>query len=112
MKNFSLIVPGQTGSGGNSFKDILASPIVPMVVFMLFMIFIMYRSQQKENKRKIELLKSLKTGDKVITTSGIHGIIANVKETTFILKIADNVKIEINKANIATSADSKDNKKD
>jgi preprotein translocase subunit YajC len=38
----------------------------------------------------------------VITASGIHGMIANVKDTTFILKIADNVKIEIEKSAVAS----------
>jgi preprotein translocase YajC subunit len=42
----------------------------------------------------------------VITNSGIHGLIANVKETTFVVKIADNVKIEIEKGSIATVAKS------
>ena len=41
-----------------------------------------------------------------------NGDIANVKETTFILKIADNVKIEINKANIAALEDSKEKTKE
>ena len=39
-------------------------------------------------------LKNLKTGDKVLMNNGIYGIIANVKEKSFIVKIADNVKIE------------------
>ncbi|HOK04918.1 MAG TPA: preprotein translocase subunit YajC [Victivallales bacterium] len=106
MINSILMSLGQTST--NSIKDLFASPLVPMLVFMLFMIFIMYRSQQKEQKKKQELLKNLKSGDKVVTTSGIHGIISNVKEKTFILKIADNVKIEINKANIAGLEDSKE----
>jgi preprotein translocase subunit YajC len=38
----------------------------------------------------------------VVTASGIHGIIANVKERTFILKVADNVKIEIEKSAVTT----------
>ena len=44
----------------------------------------------------------MKTGDRVITASGIHGLISNVKDTTVILKVADNVKIEIEKSSIGT----------
>ena len=40
----------------------------------------------------------LKTGDRVVTASGIHGLISNVKETTVIVKVADNVKIEMEKS--------------
>jgi preprotein translocase subunit YajC len=68
--------------------------------------FLLIRPQQKRQKEQQKLLSSLKTGDKVITSSGIHGLIANVKETTFLVKIADNVKIEIEKGSIATVAKS------
>ncbi len=44
------------------------------------------------------IVSSLKTGDKVVTTSGIHGLISNVKDKTVIVKIADNVKIEMEKS--------------
>ncbi|PYL59161.1 MAG: preprotein translocase subunit YajC [Verrucomicrobia bacterium] len=47
------------------------------------------------------LISALKTGDKVVTNAGIHGLIANVKETTVIVKVADNVKIEMEKSAIA-----------
>jgi len=43
----------------------------------------------------------LKTGDRVVTNAGIHGLIANVKETTVMLKVADNVKIEVEKSAVA-----------
>jgi len=45
-------------------------------------------------------MSSLKTGDRVVTNSGMHGLIANVKETTVMLKVADNVKIELEKSAI------------
>ena len=65
--------------------------------------FLIIRPQGQRQKELKNLISSLKTGDKVITNSGIHGIIANVKEgTTLLLKVADNVKIEINKDAIAT----------
>jgi preprotein translocase subunit YajC len=44
----------------------------------------------------------LKTGDQVVTNAGIHGLIANVKETTVMLKVADNVKLEMEKSAITT----------
>ena len=65
--------------------------------------FLIIRPQNKRQKELKTLVSALKTGDKVVTNSGIHGIIANVKEgSTLSLKIADNVKIEIDKAAIAS----------
>jgi len=46
-------------------------------------------------------MANLKSGDRIVTSSGIHGLISNVKETTFLLKVADNVKIEIDKSAVA-----------
>ena len=51
--------------------------------------------RQKEQQR---VVASLKTGDRVITASGIHGMITNVKDTTVTVKVADNVKIEMDKS--------------
>jgi preprotein translocase subunit YajC len=63
--------------------------------------FLMIRPQQKKQREHLRLLQSLKTGDKVVMTSGIHGMISNVKEKTILLKVADNVKIEFDKSNVA-----------
>ena len=75
--------------------------LIPIVCFGVIMYFMIIRPQSKRQKELEALTSSLKTGDKVVTNSGIHGIIANVKEgKTLILKIADNVKIEIDKSSI------------
>ena len=73
-----------------------------MILAFALVYLITIRPQQKRQKALQAQVSATKTGDKVITASGIHGIIANVKETTFILKIAENVKIEIDKAAVAT----------
>ena len=62
------------------------------------MYFVMVRPQRKRQQQQQRLVSSLKTGDRVVTNAGIHGLIANVKETTVILKVADNVKIEMEKS--------------
>jgi preprotein translocase subunit YajC len=76
---------------------------IPMICMVVIFYFMAIRPQSKRQKELANLVAALKTGDKVVTSSGIHGIISNVKEgSTLILKIADNVKIEIDKASIAT----------
>ena len=74
----------------------------PLIFIGVIFYFLLIRPQQKQRKEQQKLIESLKTGDKVITSSGIHGLIANVKERTVLLKVADNVKIEIDKAAVAT----------
>ena len=76
--------------------------LLPFAFIFVIFYFLLIRPQQKRQKEHQQLLSNLKTGDKVITTSGIHGLIANVKDTTFLIKIADNVKIEVDKNAIAS----------
>ena len=67
-----------------------------IVVFYFFMI----RPQQKKQKALQEARSAMKNGDKVITAGGIHGRIKEVGETFFIVEIADNVRIKIDKASV------------
>ena len=76
---------------------------VPMICIGVIFYFLIIRPQSKRQKEHAALVSALRTGDKVITNGGIHGIIANVKDGNVLsLKIADNVKIEIDKSAIAT----------
>jgi preprotein translocase subunit YajC len=54
------------------------------------------------------MMKNLKTGDKVLLSSGMIGLIANVKEKTLMVKIADNVKVEVLKSAISTVLEKSD----
>lgn len=76
--------------------------IIPLIFIFVIFYFLMIRPQTKRQKEHQALISSLKTGDKVITNSGIHGIIANVKDRTVIVKVADNVKLEFDRAAVAT----------
>jgi preprotein translocase subunit YajC len=72
----------------------------PLLFIGIIFYFLLIRPQQKQRKEHQTLLTALKTGDKIITSSGIHGIISNVKERTFTIKVADNVKVEFDKTAI------------
>ena len=73
---------------------------VPFIFIFVIMYFVLFRPQKKRQQQQQRLISSLKTGDQVVTNAGIHGLIANVKETTVMLKVADNVKIEMEKSAI------------
>ena len=62
------------------------------------MYFVLFRPQMRRQKEQRRLVSSLKTGDRVVTSAGIHGMITNVKDTTVTVKVADNVKIEMEKS--------------
>ena len=75
---------------------------LPLIIIAVLFYFLLIRPQQKKQKEHEKLVAGVKTGDKVVTAAGIHGIVSNVKETTFLLKVADNVKIEIDKSAIGS----------
>jgi preprotein translocase subunit YajC len=79
----------------------MLTSFLPFVFMIIIFYFLLIRPQQKRQKEHQRLLSSLKTGDRVVTSGGIHGLIANVKESTVLLKVADNVKIEVDKSAIS-----------
>jgi len=85
------------GSGGNPITGIL-----PLLLIFVIFYFLLFYPQQKRQKQHRKMVESLKKGDNVITSSGIHGTIANVKDRTVSLIISQGVKIEIQKENIAS----------
>jgi len=90
--------PGAQPGGGGLF----GSPMLMIVLMMVLFWVMIIRPQSKQRKALETLQKNLKTGDRVITTAGIHAIVANVKEKSVTLKVADNVKIQFDRSAIAS----------
>jgi preprotein translocase subunit YajC len=76
--------------------------IMPLIFVFVIFYFLLIRPQQKRQKEHQKLVEAIKTGDRVVTSAGIHGIIANVKDRTVIVKIADNVKVEFDRVAITS----------
>lgn len=79
----------------------LVSSFFPMIIIFIIFYFMIIRPQKQKEKEHQDKLKNLHKNDEVITSGGIHGTIVNVKDTTLILRIDENVKIEIEKNCIA-----------
>jgi len=75
--------------------------ILPFILIAIIFYFLIIRPQQKRMKEHQTLVASVKTGDEIVTNSGIHGIVTNVKDATLMVKVADNVKIEFDKSAVA-----------
>jgi preprotein translocase subunit YajC len=93
----ALIAQAQSASPAAGGPNPIAS-FIPLILIFIIMYFILFRPQMRRQKEQQRIVSALKTGDRVVTGAGIHGLISNVKDTTVILKIADNVKIEIEKS--------------
>ncbi|MBF0338992.1 MAG: preprotein translocase subunit YajC [Nitrospirae bacterium] len=87
---------GGQGGSGDAFMSLLP-------IFIIFIIFylLLIRPQQKKAKEHSDMLQTIKKGDKVITSSGIYGLVEAVSDRTVTLKIAENVKVKFGKSHIA-----------
>ncbi|MBA4148534.1 MAG: preprotein translocase subunit YajC [Verrucomicrobia bacterium] len=74
--------------------------MAPFILMLVVFYFILIRPQQKKAKQHQELLKGLRSGDKVLTSAGILGTVISVKEKSVTLRSAD-TKIEILKSAVA-----------
>ncbi len=75
--------------------------IFPLVMIVMFY-FLLIRPQQMQRKEQAARAAALQSGDKVITSSGIHAIVHNVKEHTVVLKVAEGTMLEFDKSAVAT----------
>jgi len=81
---------GCMGSGG-------ITGLLPIVAMVAIFYFLIIRPQQKQTKKLAEMRSSLKKGDRVVTSGGIHGVITNLKNDVVTVRIADAVKIDVDR---------------
>jgi preprotein translocase subunit YajC len=75
--------------------------LVPLVLIFVIFYFLLIRPQKTKEKEHQKMLRSLNKNDEVVTLSGIHGTVVNVKDKTVILRVDENVKLEIEKNCVA-----------
>ena len=80
----------------------LLTMILPFGLIILVFYFLIIRPQNKKQKDTKQMLAAVKKNDKVVTIGGIRGVIVSVKDDTVIVKVDDNVKLEISKSAIST----------
>ena len=102
MLNFILLQAANaaegTQQGGWSFW------VMMIAIFVIFYFF-MIRPQQKKQKELQAQRDAIKKGDKVVTAGGIYGIIKEVNDTTFLVEVAKDVTIKIDKGSVYVAAE-------
>jgi len=74
---------------------------VPMILIVVVMFFIFSRSNKKQQQRRQQMLDSIVKGSKVLLNNGMYGTVTEVKDTTFLVEIADKVIVTVNKNGVA-----------
>jgi preprotein translocase subunit YajC len=96
--NFLLYLPiilaqNETTPNGGGLNTILI-----MLLFIAAMYFLLIAPQRKKQKAHQQMIAQLKSGDEIMTNGGIYATITNIKSNRYVVKIAENTKIELNKA--------------
>lgn len=105
---------GAASGGSGGFAS-----FIPLILMFVIFYFLLIRPQQKKTKEHRRMIDNLKTGDRIITSGGLHGRVTGVTETTLTVEIAEKVRVKVNRANVsglmqtgATPAPAKKEKKD
>ena len=95
---WAMASPGGEGqeSPGGAF-----GLFAPMILVFVIFYFLLIRPQAKQKKQHRALIQKLERGNEVVTAAGIHGKITSVTEETVGVEIADNVRIRLDKGQIA-----------
>ena len=99
LTNLSAILAMATPSQPGQPPPPFWTSLVPIGLLILVFYFALIRPQQKKAKQQEELLKSVRPGDKIITSTGIMGAVITVKEKSITIRSADS-KLEITKSAI------------
>lgn len=101
MNLLSIMLQAAPAQGGlGQYSGILMMVLI-FVVFYFFMI----RPQSKRQKEIKNQREAMKAGDSVVTSGGIYGKVKDIKETTVIIEIADNVRIKVDKNSVFATAE-------
>jgi preprotein translocase subunit YajC len=87
--------------GGGSGTGALLTQVVFFAAIFGIFYFLLIRPQQKQRRDRERLLAALKKGDRVVTSSGLHGTITGLSEHTVVLRVADTVKLEFDRSAVA-----------
>ena len=90
----TFLILFQSGLGG-------LAQLLPIILIIAVFYVLLIRPQQKRQRQLQETIASLKTGDRVITTGGIIGVITTIRETSFLIRTADKSILEIARSAVA-----------
>ena len=101
MNLLSIMLEAAPAAGGASQYSGILMMVLIFVVFYFFMI----RPQSKRQKEIKKQREAMKAGDSVVTSGGIYGKVKDIKDSTVIVEIADNVRIKVDKNSVFATAE-------
>jgi len=94
-----LIAAAQATGGGSASMFATMIPIVATVAIFYFLVI---APANKQRRKTEQMLNSLKKGDRIVTSGGIYGTVQGVETDVVYIKIAENVKVKVQRSAIAS----------
>lgn len=88
--------------GAASSSGSMMTTFVTFGLIIVIFYFLIIRPQKKRDKDTKQMLASIKKGDKVVSIGGIHGTVVVVKETSVVVKVDDNTRLEFSRSAISS----------
>jgi preprotein translocase subunit YajC len=95
-----LALASFTPPGGAGGSNALLTQVVFFAAIFAIFYFLLIRPQQRQKRDRESMLGKVKKGDRVVTSSGMHGTVAGLSEHTVTLRVADQVRLEFDRASI------------
>jgi preprotein translocase subunit YajC len=92
---YAMGAGGAGGEGGGGF-----STFIPLILMFVIFYFLLIRPQQKKTKEHRQMVSSLKKGDRIVTSGGLHGRITGLSDAILTVEIADKVRVKIARGNV------------
>ncbi len=102
MTLIDLLAMAPTPTDAGADAPPMWTQMLPFGLMLVLFYFLLIRPQMNRQKELDNLVKSIKTGDKVVAAGGIIGTVTNVKDQVIVLKVADGVKIEVQRSSVSS----------
>ena len=99
-----IVLAAMAPPSGSGSSAMLTQLVFFAAIFAIFY-FLLIRPQQRQKQERARMLGAVKKGDKIVTTGGIHGTVVGLNEHTITLRIADQVKLELDRTAIGRVAE-------
>jgi len=87
---------GAGGAGGGGF-----GAFIPLILMFAIFYFLLIRPQQKKAKQHKQMLASVRRGDKVVSSGGLHGVVTGISDDVVTVEIAPKVRVKISRGSVA-----------
>ena len=71
--------------------------LIPMVLIFGIFYFLVIRPEKKKQKDHKDMVANLRKNDEIVTSGGMHGVVINIKDTTVVVRLDENVRVEFDK---------------